>query len=208
MLTPARPDWLRIKVPAEPEAIAATIREMEIRYCVLTMVTRDDLSDGGASHIHNVVDAIRKRVPAIKLELLISDLAGNEDALNAVLATRPSVLNQNIETVERLYARIRPQARYTRSLALLKKTARNALATVTKSGMMLGLGESRKEVIAAMIDLRDVGCQILTLGQYLQPSKRHHPVTRYVHPDEFASYRLEALDLGFSGVASGPLVRS
>ena len=194
--------------PGEPDAIADAIGEMGIRYCVLTMVTRDDLSDGGASHICNAVHAIRKRRPALQIELLISDLAGNEAALNAILETRPDVLNHNIETVKRLYAYIRPQARYARSLTVIEKTARNAPAIVTKSGMMLGLGESRKEVVETMIDLRNAGCQILTLGQYLQPSKGHYPVRRYVHPEEFEAYRREALGLGFCGVSSGPLVRS
>ena len=194
--------------PEEPEAFAEAIEQMELNYCVLTMVTRDDLTDGGAFHIQKVVSAIRKRLPAIRIELLISDLGGDQKALESVVETLPDVLNHNIETVKRLYPSIRPHALYSRSLAVLEKTARLAPHLVTKSGIMLGLGESREEVIETLIDLRKVGCQILTLGQYLAPSKEHHPVIRYVHPDEFEDYRREAYKMGFLGVASGPLVRS
>ena len=194
--------------PREPDLIANATDKMGTQYCVLTMVTRDDLSDGGAFHIRNTVAAIRKRRPKIRMELLISDLAGNWDALKTILQTNPQVLNHNMETVKRLYPLVRPQAIYLRSLSLLENVSRIAPATVTKSGLMLGLGETRQEVLVTMDNLRAAGCQILTLGQYLAPSDRHQPVVRYVHPDEFEDYGLEALKRGFMGVASAPLVRS
>jgi len=194
--------------PMEPDLIADAVCELGTQYCVLTMVTRDDLDDGGASHLRNTVKAIRQRCPAILIELLISDLSGNWDALTSVLQMNPAVLNHNIETVKRLYALVRPQALYSRSLSLLEKISLISPTTITKSGMMLGLGESRTEVIETMDDLRKCGCQILTIGQYLAPSEKHHPVIRYIHPDEFEDYRAEALRRGFIGVASGPFVRS
>jgi lipoic acid synthetase len=194
--------------PNEPDLIADAISQMDVQYCVLTMVTRDDLSDGGAFHIQKTVSAIRKRLPNIRLELLISDLSGNWDALKSVLQTGPEVLNHNMETINRLYPTVRPQASYARSLELLGKVSQIAPAVVTKSSLMLGLGENPQEVYKTMDDLLKVGCHILTLGQYLAPSKKHQPVVRYVHPDEFEDYRIEALKRGFFGVASAPLVRS
>ncbi|WP_205749238.1 lipoyl synthase [Desulfopila sp. IMCC35008] len=194
--------------PNEPDLIAEAISQMDVQYCVLTMVTRDDLSDGGACHIQNTVLAIRKRLPKIRLELLISDLSGNWDALKSVLQTAPQVLNHNIETINRLYPTVRPQASYTRSLELLRKVKELTPAVVTKSSLMLGLGESPQEVYETMDDLLMAGCNVLTMGQYLAPSKKHLPVVRYVHPDEFEGYRIEALKRGFMGVASAPLVRS
>jgi len=172
------------------------------------MVTRDDLSDGGAEHIARTVDAIRKECPGVGVEILISDLGGNWDALETVLNTRPEVLNHNIETVPRLYPEVRPQANYQRSLELLERAAAHVQPMVTKSGLMLGLGETNEEVLEAMDDLRQAGCHLLTLGQYLAPSKQHYPVVRYVPPEEFSGYESEALTRGFCGVASAPLVRS
>lgn len=194
--------------PNEPDAIAEAVFELGLQYCVLTMVTRDDLPDGGAGHIRTTVETIRNRCADIRIELLISDLGGNWSALENILQTMPQVLNHNIETVKRLYPIIRPQAHYTRSLALLEKAAQKNMASAIKSGMMLGLGETRKEVLLTMDDLRKAGCQMLTLGQYLAPTKSHHPLFRYVHPDEFEDYRIEAFKRGFKGVASAPLVRS
>lgn len=195
--------------PMEPDRIAGAISRMKIKYCVLTMVTRDDLQDGGASHIRQCVQAIRKRKPAILLELLISDLAGKKESLDTVMATTPNVLNHNIETVERLYPQVRPQAEYGRSLELLDTASRYVQKpAVMKSGMMLGLGETREEVLGTMDDLAKANCQILTLGQYLAPSPSHYPVHDYVHPDEFAFYEEEAQQRGFLAVASSPLVRS
>lgn len=194
--------------PEEPNRIAQAISMMNINYCVITMVTRDDLSDGGADHIRKCIRAIRDTKPRIMLELLISDLAGKRESLETVLATKPNVLNHNIETVSRLYAQVRPQADYDRSLELIRNVVQIDPTITTKSGMMLGLGETQDEVLRTMDDLLTAGCQILTLGQYLAPSKHHYPVQRYVHPDEFVSYKEEALKRGFQGVASSPLVRS
>ncbi len=194
--------------PREPFLVAEAISELGLKYCVLTMVTRDDLNDGGAFHIERTVKTIRTKTPEINIELLISDLSGSGGALTKVLQTKPAVLNHNIETVERLYPKVRPQAIYARSLSLLAEVAKTSPSTTTKSGMMLGLGETRKEIIATMSDLRSAGCQVLTMGQYLAPSKKHLPVAKYIDPQEFDAYREEALRLGFVGVASGPLVRS
>jgi lipoic acid synthetase len=179
---------------------------MQLNYCVLTMVTRDDLPDGGAQHIGRTVEAIRSLVPEIQLELLISDLGGRWDALDQIIALRPQVLNHNIETVPRLYPKVRPQAVYQRSLDLISRAHEKGL--ITKSGIMLGLGETQREILHVMDDLRAAGCQLLTMGQYLAPSKLHHPVRRYVPPEEFDDFKTEALRRGFKAVASAPLVRS
>jgi lipoic acid synthetase len=172
------------------------------------MVTRDDLPDGGAAHLAQTLSAIRKKCPGVGLELLVSDLGGDATALETVLSAKPDVLNHNVETVPRLYLRVRPQADYRRSLELLARAARHGAGMVTKSGLMLGLGEERDEILRAMDDLREAGCHLLSLGQYLAPSERHHPVIRYVPPEEFEQYREEALTRGFLGVASDPYVRS
>jgi len=194
--------------PAEPSRTAQAVAEMGLKFCVLTMVTRDDLPDGGAEHITQTVEAIRKECPGVGIEVLTSDLGGNWAALEMVLAAAPEVLNHNIETVPRLYSQVRPQANYQRSLELLNRAGAHSPPFVTKSGLMLGLGETKEEVLKAMDNLREVGCHLLTLGQYLAPSKRHHPVIQYIPPDEFAEYEAEALARGFYGVASAPLVRS
>ncbi len=194
--------------PAEPSRTAQAIFEMGLKYSVITMVTRDDLPDGGAEHIAQTVEAIRKACPGVGVELLISDLAGNWQALDKVVSTGPEVLNHNLETIPRLYPQVRPQANYRRSLELLNRAFKNSPPLVTKSGLMLGLGETKKEVLQSMDDLRESGCHLLTLGQYLAPSKQHHPVIQYIHPDQFKEYEAEALDRGFYGVASAPLVRS
>ncbi|MBW1945470.1 MAG: lipoyl synthase [Deltaproteobacteria bacterium] len=192
----------------EPTHIAEAVAQMSLRYCVLTMVTRDDLPDGGAGHVARTLNAIRGKNPGIIVEALISDLKGDWDALGTVLAARPDVLNHNLETVPRLYATVRPQADYGRSLALIARAADLRPPLVIKSGLMLGLGENRDEILAVMDDLLESGCQLLTLGQYLAPSKKHHPIIRYVPPDEFEAYETEGLARGFHGVASAPLVRS
>jgi lipoic acid synthetase len=172
------------------------------------MVSRDDLPDGGARHIVSTVEAIRAQSPDIDVELLISDLSGKRESLDIVLDAQPVVFNHNIETVPRLYSEVRPQADYQRSLNVLYHAAHSHPCVVTKSGIMLGLGETETEVLATMKDLRRAGCRLLTIGQYLAPSERHHPVLRYVHPDEFYTYEKEGLAMGFDGVASAPLVRS
>lgn len=194
--------------PAEPLRIANAVAKMGIKFCVLTMVTRDDLSDGGARHIANTIQAIRTQCPQVGVEVLISDLAGNRQALKVVLDAVPEVLNHNIETVPRLYPDVRPQADYFRSIKLLTRCRDLDPSIVTKSGMMLGLGETRDEILEVMEDLRNAGCRLLTLGQYLAPSERHHPVVRYVTPDEFEDFKSEAEKRGFLGVASSPFVRS
>jgi lipoic acid synthetase len=194
--------------PAEPLRIAQAVAKMGIKFCVLTMVTRDDLSDGGAKHVSNTIRAIRTQCLQVGVEVLISDLAGNWKALKLVLDAVPEVLNHNIETVPRLYPDVRPQADYMRSIELLARCRELDSSIATKSGMMLGLGETRDEILEVMEDLRKTGCKLLTLGQYLAPSDHHHPVVRYVTPEEFEDFKLEAEKRGFLGVASSPFVRS
>ena len=194
--------------PGEPLRTAEAVAQMGLKFCVVTMVTRDDLPDGGAIHVAQTVEAIRKECPGIEIEVLISDLAGNWEALETVLAARPEVLNHNLETIPRLYPKVRPQADYRRSLELLARASTHVPPMVTKSGLMLGLGEKKEEVHQAMDDLLEAGCHLLTLGQYLAPSDKHHPIFRYVPPEEFADYEAEALARGFYGAASAPLVRS
>lgn len=194
--------------PGEPLRTAQAVAQMELSFCVVTMVTRDDLPDGGAAHVARTIEAIRKECPGVGIEILISDLAGNWDALKTVLAAGSEVLNHNLETVPRLYPQVRPMADYKCSLEILARAAAHVPSIVTKSGLMLGLGERKEEVLKAMDDLRESGCHLLTLGQYLAPSEKHQPVVRYVPPEEFVDYEAEAMNRGFSGVASGPLVRS
>ncbi|MEJ2098443.1 MAG: lipoyl synthase [Desulfobacterales bacterium] len=194
--------------PAEPLRTARAVARMGVGFCVLTMVTRDDLPDGGAEQIARTIRAIRRECPGVGVEMLISDLAGNRAALKTVLKAGVEVLNHNIETVPRLYPTVRPQADYRRSIDLLAASKELAPQILTKSGMMLGLGETKDEVLQAMDDLIGAGCELLTLGQYLAPSDRHHPVVRYVTPEEFDDYQVAAKKRGFLGVASAPLVRS
>jgi len=199
---PAAPD------PDEPAAVAAAVAELHLRHAVITAVTRDDLADGGASWFAAVTTAIRAAQPGCRVELLIPDLQGSQQALTTVLAARPDVLGHNLETVPRLYRAVRVAADYQRSLALLASVRELAPGLPVKSGLMLGLGEERQELLTVLGDLRAAGVSMLTLGQYLQPSRAHLPVARYVPPEEFAELRATALALGFSQVAAGPLVRS
>ena len=194
--------------PSEPENIAGAVREMGLKYIVLTMVTRDDLEDGGAEHVAETVRALKKMSDEIRVEALISDLRGDPDSLEKTLKAEPDVLNHNIETVPRLYSRVRPQADYARSLKVLSETARLSPGTMIKSGLMVGLGETGDEVTAVLSDLKNAGCEAVTIGQYLAPSASHFPVARYIHPDEFNNYANKAAELGFKGIASGPFVRS
>ncbi|MBF0509862.1 MAG: lipoyl synthase [Deltaproteobacteria bacterium] len=198
--------------PAEPSLVAAAIKEMNLSFAVITSVTRDDLPDGGAAHFASVIKAVRDLVrdpgPAIKVEALVPDFQGDEAALEAVIEAGPAVLNHNLETISRLYGRVRPGADYDRSLKLLRQTRQKAPQQVTKSGIMVGLGESFPEILELFGHLREAGCDILTIGQYLQPSKDHHPVVRFVPPDEFRDYETEARRLGFKAVSAGPYVRS
>ena len=194
--------------PDEPRKVATAIAELELNHAVITSVTRDDLPDGGAAHFTALVREIRQQCPACTIELLIPDLLGNDQALALILQAQPHILGHNLETVPRLYPRVRPEADYRRSLQLLHQVRQCAPTVVTKSGLMLGMGEERAEVIKAFHNLREHGCRILTLGQYLAPTRQHHPVVRYVTPDEFTAYAETARTLGFDHVEAGPLVRS
>ena len=192
----------------EPERVAQAVAELGLRHAVITSVTRDDLPDGGAGQFARVIQALRTACPETSVEVLIPDFAGNREALAAVVAAGPDILNHNVETVPRLYPEVRPMADYQRSLELLAAAKEMSPGLLTKSGIMVGLGETREEVLALFSDLVRAGCAMLTVGQYLAPSSAHHPVVEYVHPDIFEAYRLAALDAGFVHVSSGPLVRS
>ncbi len=192
----------------EPERVAEAVEQMGLRYAVVTSVNRDDRPDGGADIFARTIEAIRGRVPGCKVEVLIPDFRGVWTALETVVRARPDVLNHNTETVPRLYRQVRKGALYERSLELLRRARQLAPDMPTKTGMMLGLGETRAEVLAAMEDLAAQGTGILTLGQYLQPTRDHLPVARYVHPDEFAEYKRLGEQMGFRHVEAGPLVRS
>ncbi len=195
--------------PDEPKRIAHAVKKLRLSHVVVTSVTRDDLPDGGASHFAHVIDAIKKTDgPIPVIEVLIPDLQGSEDALQAIINAKPDIINHNVETVPRLYPEVRPQADYIRSLNLIRTVKQNAPRIMTKSGIMLGLGETHDEVLNVLRDLQNSGCDILTIGQYLAPSRQHHPVVAYIHPDEFAAYKKEAEEMGFLYVASGPLIRS
>jgi len=194
--------------PDEPRHIAEACKALDLKYVVLTCVTRDDLADGGASHMALVVKEVKKLNPGAKVELLTSDLAGNRDALKTLLEAPLDVFAHNVETVPSLYPAVRPQADYERSLALIEMAKTIAPKVLTKSGIMVGLGETHEEVIEVMSDLISVGCDILTIGQYLQPSLSHLPVKEFVHPKQYQMYERKGLELGFKYVVAGPLVRS
>jgi lipoic acid synthetase len=193
---------------AEPIRVAEAIFTLNLSYVVVTSVDRDDLPDGGASIFARTVRETHGRLPGCRVEVLIPDFQGDERALHAVLDARPDVLNHNTETVPRLYKMARSGGRYARTLELLDRSRRYAPGIPTKSGLMVGLGEERDELVSTFKDLRDAGCGILTIGQYLRPTARHAPMARYYHPDEFKELKQIALDLGFVHVESGPLVRS
>lgn len=192
----------------EPLNVAEAIKKMGMKHVVITSVTRDDLPDGGAGHFAKVIKEIRNLNQGITVEVLIPDFQGNEEALKKVIDEKPEILNHNIETIPRLYPEVRPNAVYERSLELLQKAKKIDPKTITKSGIMVGLGETFDEVIQTFKDLRAVDCDLLTVGQYLAPSKQHHEVVEYIHPDTFAAYKAQALELGFKYVASDPFVRS
>ena len=198
--------------PEEPERVAEAARELGLSHAVVTSVNRDDLADGGAGHFAATIRAIRRAVPECTVEVLIPDFCGNWEALDTVLREVPEILNHNLESVKRLYHRVRPQARYERSLELLARSdaRRRADGTGmrTKSGVMVGLGESMGELVRALEDLRTAGCDIATIGQYLQPHERRLPVERYYTPGEFDALRRRGEEMGFLRVESGPLVRS
>ncbi len=192
----------------EPSKVAEAAKALGIKHLVVTSVTRDDLADGGAGHFAQVILAARKINPDMTIEVLIPDFKGNTESLNTVICAGPDIINHNIETVPRLYSGVRPMAGYERSLELLKKVRSKDSAIITKSGIMLGFGEEFEEVLEVLGDLRKVGCDFLTMGQYLAPSKDHYPIIAYIHPDLFKKYREIALSMGFKNVMSGPLVRS
>ncbi len=194
--------------PDEPRRIAEAVAELGLRHAVVTSVTRDDLADGGAAHFALLTREIRRKAPGCRVELLIPDLLGNWQALATILAAGPDILGHNIETVPRLYTQVRRGAAYQRSLDLHAEARKLSPDTLLKSGLMLGMGEKTEEVLAVIGDLHHAGCRILTLGQYLAPSRRHHPVDRYVPPEEFARLKDAGLAIGFSHVEAGPLVRS
>ncbi len=194
--------------PDEPRRVAEAAERLGLRYVVVTSVTRDDLADGGAGHFAATIRALQQRIAGIGIEVLIPDFQGDPQALEIVLDAGPEVLNHNLETVARLYPAVRPEADYRQSLGLLARSKATHPAIPTKSGMMLGLGETDAEIRKAMDDLLAAGVRILTLGQYLQPSRAHLPVVRYLPPEDFDGWHDTALSVGFSAVASGPFVRS
>ena len=200
-----RPDPLD---PAEPARVAHAIQTLGLNYVVITSVDRDDVEDGGASIFAETIRETRARLPQCRIEVLIPDFQGDEASLRTVLDARPDVLNHNTETVPRLYRMARSGGRYPRTLELLDRSRKYAPDIPTKSGVMVGLGEEHDELVATFRDLREAGCAILTVGQYLRPTPAHAPMTRYYHPDEFRELKQIALGLGFTHVDSGPLVRS
>jgi lipoic acid synthetase len=192
----------------EPARLAETVKKMGLRYCVITSVNRDDLADGGAYIFASCINKIRREVPGCRVEVLIPDFAGSWEALRKVIDARPDVLNHNIESSKRVFPRVRPKGDYQLSLALLAKTKEFDPNRVTKSGIIVGMGETTEEVVETMRDLRAVDCDLLTIGQYLRPSSKHHPIDRFYTPTEFAELCAIGKELGFKHVASGPLVRS
>ena len=192
----------------EPQRLAGAVSQLGLRHVVITSVTRDDLPDGGAAHYARVVAALRKHCPGVRVELLVPDFAGSREALASVLTAQPDILAHNLETVPRLSPVVRRGAAYRRSLEVLRQAKAISPQVITKSGLMLGLGEESPEVEEVLRDLRQVACDMLTLGQYLSPSLHHVPVARYVDPEEFDGWHRHALALGFASVAAGALVRS
>jgi len=192
--------------PDEPRRVAQSVKDLGLAYAVVTSVTRDDLPDGGAAQFAEVIHVIRAISPGCKIEVLIPDFGGNDEAQRLVFDARPDILNHNLETVPSLYPSVRPEADYQRSLELLRRAFDFGL--ITKTGLMLGLGEEPDEVQRVLEDLIRIDCRRLTLGQYLRPSPDHHPIVRYVHPDEFATWAQKGKEMGFAHVEAGPLVRS
>ena len=192
----------------EPRQVAEAAAQLGLRYVVITSVNRDELPDGGAAHFANTIQAVRQRLPLARIEVLTPDFKGNRAALHTVLDARPDTYNHNVETVPRLYQRVRPQADYAQSLDVLANARRYAPRVLTKSGFMVGLGESFEEVKRLLDDLRAAETDVVTIGQYLQPTRKHLPVEQYVHPEVFERYREYGELIGFRAVFSGPLVRS
>lgn len=202
-VTGGKPDPLD---PQEIEDIMRSVKELKLKHVVITSVTRDDLPDGGARHWATMIRRLHEECPGVTMEVLIPDMQGRTDLLDIILSEHPDVISHNLETVRRLTPEVRRVATYDRSLQVLKYLADKGANT--KSGIMLGLGETEEEVLQAMDDLRAVGCRIMTIGQYLQPSKLHYPVQDYIHPDKFEEYRLKGIEKGFAHIESAPMVRS
>ena len=192
--------------PQEIEDIVRSVKELKLKHVVITSVTRDDLPDGGAHHWAAMIRSLHEECPGVTMEVLIPDMQGRTDLLDIILAEHPDVISHNLETVRRLTPEVRRVATYDRSLQVLRYLADKGANT--KSGIMLGLGETEDEVLQAMDDLRGVGCRIMTIGQYLQPSKMHYPVQDYIHPDKFEEYRIRGIEKGFAHIESAPMVRS
>jgi lipoic acid synthetase len=192
----------------EPQRVAEAVRRMKLKHVVVTAVARDDLQDGGAEHFARTIRAIREQDPQVVIEVLTPDFNGREESIRMVLDAKPEVFNHNLETVERLSPVVRSRAKYRLSLQVLARVRELSPRTVTKSGIMLGLGETEPELFEALDDLRAAGVRVLTLGQYLRPTPQHLPVVSYIHPDQFRAYKEVALGKGFEHVSSGPLVRS
>lgn len=192
----------------EPQKVARAVKRLNLQYVVITSVTRDDLRDGGASHFARTIRQIRTIDPKIKIEVLIPDFQGDPPSLEIILRESPEVLNHNVETVARLYPKVRPGADYRRSIELLRRVKERNPKILTKSGFMVGLGESREEILNLMVELKEAGCDFLTIGQYLQPRADRLSVDRFVHPEEFEEFKEIGEEMGFKAVASGPFVRS
>ncbi len=194
--------------PDEPERVARAAADLKLEHIVITSVTRDDLPDGGAKHFADVIEAIRGHIPSATVEVLTPDFNGDKEAIDTVIDAKPDVFNHNVETVPRLYTKVRPSADYRRSLSLLKRVKDRKPSMLTKSGMMLGLGETTGQVVKVMEDLRRAGCDLLTIGQYLQPSLKNLPVVEYIRPEVFEELAETGMELGFKKVFAGPFVRS
>jgi lipoyl synthase len=192
----------------EPRHVCEAVRRMGISHAVVTSVTRDDLADGGASHFAEVIRVLKQELPALTVEVLVPDFNGNREALACVCEAGPHVFNHNVETIERLYPVARPQANYRRSLEILEIAADHEVQLDVKSGVMVGLGEKEHEVLATLADIRETGCSLITIGQYLRPSHEQLPVAEFISPERFDFYRDRALAMGFTKVSSGPFIRS
>ena len=204
-VTKAEPTSLDAK---EPRQVAKAVKQLGLKHVVITSVTRDDLSDGGAGHFADTINSIKELSDTITIEVLTPDFEGNKESISKVVHAMPHIYNHNVETVPRLYSQVRPKAVYETSLMLLEAVKQIKSNVYTKSGLMVGLGERREEVVSVMQDLRSVGCDIVTIGQYLSPSSSHYPVQEFVHPDVFLWYERKAKEMGFLHAASGPFVRS
>ena len=192
----------------EPGQIVKAVIKLDLNYVVITSVTRDDLEDGGADHFAAVIETIRSQKPTVKIEVLVPDFRGRKKSLQTVLAAAPFVLNHNVETVPRLFKKVRPEAKYQRSLDLLKLSKALSPDIYTKSGFMVGLGEEKEEVFSLLEDLKSAGCDFVTIGQYLAPTKENLPPTRYVSPEEYENYKTFGRNIGLKKVVAGPFVRS